>query len=88
MVETADTATDPKTIPPAVFQKREGGNKLGALREHEPPPRLDRDLDCYQKLITCSFDHSSIKFDYSPFVTFCIMLLKIKQTVKPTLPKT
>ena len=26
MVEMADTATDPKTIPPAVFQKRAGGN--------------------------------------------------------------
>ena len=24
-VETADTAKDPKTIPPAVFQKRAGG---------------------------------------------------------------
>ena len=24
--ETADTATDPKTIPHAVFQKRAGGN--------------------------------------------------------------
>ena len=25
MAETADTATNPKTIPPAVFQKRAGG---------------------------------------------------------------
>ena len=25
--ETADTATDPKTIPPAIFQKRAGGKK-------------------------------------------------------------
>ena len=24
--ETVDMATDPKTIPPAVFQKRAGGN--------------------------------------------------------------
>ena len=24
----ADTATDPKTIPPAIFQKRAGGKKL------------------------------------------------------------
>ena len=24
-VETADTTTDPKTIPPAFFQKQEGG---------------------------------------------------------------
>ena len=28
MADKADTATDPKTIPPAVFQKRAGGNKL------------------------------------------------------------
>ena len=26
MAETADIATNPKTIPPAVFQKRAGGN--------------------------------------------------------------
>ena len=26
--ETADTALDPKTIPPAVFQKGAGGNKM------------------------------------------------------------
>ena len=26
MAMTADTATDPKTIPPAVFQQRAGGN--------------------------------------------------------------
>ena len=25
-----DTATDPKTIPPAAFQKREGGNKYAS----------------------------------------------------------
>ena len=27
-METADTVTDPKTIPPAVFQKRAGGNNV------------------------------------------------------------
>ena len=29
--ETADTVTDPKTIPPAVFQKRAGGKKLALI---------------------------------------------------------
>ena len=29
--ETADMATDPKTMPPAVFQKRAGGKKSLAI---------------------------------------------------------
>ena len=30
-VETAKTATDPNTIPPAVFQKRAGGNTRSSM---------------------------------------------------------